>query len=696
MSLRKQLLFFGLLTLMLPWAAYRYVQEMEEVLRAGLERALIERASTVAAALSRQALLAPAASRDVAAGAAIYAPLLAAAPRIDGSRDDWSLAPGHGGTLESSSRYWSGVYERFVYFVVDVSDESIVYQRRLGEAPYGDRVVLSLRPAGVPAQWLLLSTAAPGVVRAQQTAPPLFIPNAVYDDRIQAAWREIASGFTVELRLPVSAVGDSIGIGVIDVDERDGGFDVSIRSSWDDATLASGRLIYERRDLQDEIAQFVRDGDRYRILDDDGWVVAAAGTVRVDRRLGDGEPILETLLRRILRREDPRYDTLESPVGRVADPALRRVLEGDAVATWYRGNAEQEAVVVATVPLTSSGEVVGALVLERASDAILSATDQALLRLMAITLGAALVVMLGMLAFATYLSYRVRRLARAAEQALSPKGEISATLPGTRAGDEIGDLSRSFTRLLERLRDYTDYLRTLRSKLSHELRTPLAVVTTSLENLQAEEIASNPYLQRLRQGVNRLDAILAAMSEATHIEQAIETTAPERFDLDALVGASAKAYADVYRDRELSHRGLGREAPIDGSPDLVSQLLDKLVDNAVGFSAPGGRVRIELADEAEGYRLAVENTGPLLPATMRTQIFDSLVSVRSEKAGTKRDSPHLGLGLYIAALIARFHGAKIEAANLEDGSGVRVSVLFPRGARPQGRGQATPVPPRPQ
>jgi len=69
--------------------------------------------------------------------------------------------------------------------------------------------------------------------------------------------------------------------------------------------------------------------------------------------------------------------------------------------------------------------------------------------------------------------------------------------------------------LLERLREHTEYLRTLASKLSHELRTPLAVVTTSLDNLEHERNApeAEEYLKRLRHGTERLDGILAAMSE---------------------------------------------------------------------------------------------------------------------------------------------------------------------------------------
>jgi signal transduction histidine kinase len=66
-------------------------------------------------------------------------------------------------------------------------------------------------------------------------------------------------------------------------------------------------------------------------------------------------------------------------------------------------------------------------------------------------------------------------------------------------------------------------------------------------------------------------------------------------------------------------------------------------------------------------RLRVENQGPPLPDAIRDSLFDSMVSLRSERSG---GAPHLGLGLYIARLIAEFHGGALRAENLPGGNGV--------------------------
>ena len=94
MSLRLQLLAFGLLTLVLPWTGFRYVQEMEGALRSGLERSMLASATTVAAALANQGVACPPSGCAAAApiDQTLYAHPLSGEPRIDGGRDDWTIA----------------------------------------------------------------------------------------------------------------------------------------------------------------------------------------------------------------------------------------------------------------------------------------------------------------------------------------------------------------------------------------------------------------------------------------------------------------------------------------------------------------------------------------------------------------------------------------------------------------------------
>jgi len=122
------------------------------------------------------------------------------------------------------------------------------------------------------------------------------------------------------------------------------------------------------------------------------------------------------------------------------------------------------------------------------------------------------------------------------------------------------------------------------------------------------------------------------------------------------------------------YRGAAANARVVGSADLVAQLLDKLIDNAVSFSPSGSRIDMALEDDGRNLVLSVTNRGPPLPEKMRGRLFDSLVSIREQRDGR----PHLGLGLHIVALIAKFHGGRADAEDLADGVGVVFRIWFPR------------------
>ena len=153
------------------------------------------------------------------------------------------------------------------------------------------------------------------------------------------------------------------------------------------------------------------------------------------------------------------------------------------------------------------------------------------------------------------------------------------------------------TRCSRRLQEYTNYLQTLGTKLSHELRTPLTIVSSSLDNLSSEEKLPPPsqsYIERARSGANRMHAILTALSEATRVEQIIEHTERVRFDLRELVQNMGQAYQQTFVQHRVETQVPEEPCLVEGSPDLIAQLLDKLMDNASDFTPKGGPIAIRL------------------------------------------------------------------------------------------------------
>jgi len=407
-------------------------------------------------------------------------------------------------------------------------------------------------------------------------------------------------------------------------------------------------------------------------------VLALAGSLR--REGGAAE---ETSLQRALGLLIPRpHEDFEDAI---ADDALANgreiagALQGRP-GFRLRNTPDGKAVIVSAAhPIWNGDEVVGAVVAEESTNPILSVRSAALERLLVLTLavfGVAAAVLIG---FATRISTRIRRLRDEAETAIDAHGRLAHLVTAQNAGDEIGDLSRSFSAMLAKLAQHHAYLESMASRLSHELRTPIAVVRSSLENLKLAPSDARVYIERAEAGLARLATILTRMSEASRLEQGLASLERERFDLAAVVSGCVEGYRLAYPDRPFE-LALPREAAgVRGSPDLAAQLLDKLVANAVDFSrGRPGPVRVRLALDGAGHAiLAVANKGPLLPEAARGKLFEAMVSVRGERAPESGSGePHLGLGLYVARLIAEFHGGTIAAENLPAGDGVAVTASF--------------------
>jgi signal transduction histidine kinase len=425
--------------------------------------------------------------------------------------------------------------------------------------------------------------------------------------------------------------------------------------------------------LQSVAAGYVQPDVRLIVTDLAGWRLAQVGAFASgdDASTGIASGWMRIAYNALLESGEEASLAEPDPSGREQQEYVRAALDGRMETSWFRSPQSSRAVVAVAQPIWSGNVQTGAVILQQGTDAILSLTNRALTRLMNFTLMATLLVAAALLGYASWMSLRIRRLSSAAERALDDR-RVQSALPSAHAGDEIGDLSRSFSSVLRQLGEYNEYLRTLASKLSHEMRTPLTIVTSSLENLEHEALTgeSAKYAARAREGAERLHRILSAMSEASRVEELIENAEPEHFDLNDVIASTATAYADAWPERRFSLVGDGGSMPMHGSPELIIQMLDKLVDNAVGFSAAGDEVVIRLAARYGELTLSVTNPGPPLPARMRSQLFDSMVSVRAEGTGK-----HLGLGLFIARLIAEGHGGSITAFDVE--GGVTFEVRFP-------------------
>jgi dedicated sortase system histidine kinase len=677
-SIRLQLLMVALTTLVLPWAGCQYARELETALRDSQEQSLLASAGTIANALSAQPQRVFRDPDDMASFVPgrgdLYVYPLRSAPLLDGYRDDWGVAADPTPlptAIGYAARVQAGSTMRYLYLYMEVDDAHFDAEPDdvHPERDRFDRIDLDLeRPDGSRAYYFF-GTSAPGLIAAQS------IVNggdgrdhASPEPRIQAYWLQSAAGYHLEVRIPASLVGSRLWI---EARDGQGPATAGVNALHDPE---GGHLFSRTAGLDELLGTFVRDGIRATVIDSNALILGVAGTVG-EGAPGNAEEAPASWYRRFMAVDASSFPLFSSPPDRLGGDGVTTALGGHRHAEWVRNSGSEELLLTAAAPLSIDGQTRGAVFLEQAGDQLLSLRDQAVSRLFELTLLATVAAVIVMFGLATWISLRLGRLREAAEGAVSSDGKIRLEMPGSTSADEIGALARGFERLLVRLNEHTQYLRTLGGKLSHELRTPLTIVRSSLDNLEAEGLseAHQRYVDRARGGTLRLQSILSALGAAARVEESIRQSELVNVDLRELLASAVAAYRDGFKHARFVLETPAGPCFVRGAPDLLVQLLDKLIENAADFCPSGGAITVLLERRAGNYELQVQNDGPPIPPALHGRLFESLFEQRQDRD----DKPHFGLGLYIVRLIAEFHGGAAVAANRADGGGAVFTITLP-------------------
>ena len=714
LGLRAQLGIVSSLLLAIPFLGLRSAREIEAFLVETQEQGLTSTARAVATALNERPGVfvmdtTPRPGEDLKAPL-IRIETLTQPIRVDGQGDDWSgqrgeirelvaspspaAVPAPGSPVPAASpaplrlRYRLGRYERSIYALLDVRDDVVIrHDSEFPKLDASDHVEIAMVSADDEFLRFAIHEAGDGAARINLIRPD---GSEAPDSRIEAALVETDEGYEVEARIPRTLVGSRLGFAVVDVDDRETRA-VTGRASTGGTERREdlGRVFVPSPELAAIAQALGRARSRLWVLDAGGRVLAQAGTLQ-GGRVAQPPPTWRQSLVMTLR---PIYRSiLVEPTEDFTDAGPDAIqLEGAEItqalagtgARWRRRTSDGRAVVLsAAEPVWSEGKVVGAILAEETTNETLAARNRAFERLFFSIAFAVLFGALALLAFATHVSFRIRRLRNVVERAIDRHGRVRGEIQPASARDEIGDLSRSFGSMLERQQQYTAYLEDLRGRLSHEIRTPVAVVRSSLDNLRLHEIPAPAavYLDRADEGLSRLVTVVQRMTEASRLEQTLATSDRATFDLGRVISGCVEGYrlANPGRRIEFTLEDSGRPMLLLGAPDLIAQLLDKLVENALDFASPGTAVEIRLTRGLGIAFLSVSNEGRRLDDEVAEKMFDSMVSAR---AGDNAGKVHLGLGLTIARAIADFHQATVSASNRRDPEGVTVAVAFPLQAR---------------
>ncbi|HET8899147.1 MAG TPA: ATP-binding protein, partial [Rhodanobacteraceae bacterium] len=641
-SLRLKLLLIALATLLLPLAGCLYLRQMDAVLRQAQERTLVASAQVLARSFVATANLPPPPTWHVQHTAN---PIV-----IDGYADDWAGLSPWTQRFAVNGRLLLAADGGWLYALAEVADTT--RNRDDARLALSDHLSLAFRAGTGVCRYELAAAAPGGITASAQANAPASCPAP-----LAAQWQEDGSGYRVEWRMPVTPLVTQLGIAA---------FDAAAPAV---AVLDLHPVLRDAPSVSRQLAEWVPPGTRARLLDASGWVIADGGAI-APLHGGDSGWFTTFLYRAFIAGDLRGAATLDRDTPRLDAGEVWQALSGVPATSWRTAMTRAGVTLAAAVPLPATlGEPRGVLLLEQGSRAMPLLADRGLLSMLLLSFGLLILAGGALVLFAIRLGLRIGSLHAAVDRAVQRGARWVADepLPGQDEKDEIGDLARAFAALLEASRQHADYLRTLASKLSHELHTPLAIVKSSLENMEADELSGSArgYAARAHAGVERLAQLVRAMGAASRVERAIAATEPEDFNLKQLVAGCADGYRFLAGERAFELTVPEGDLSLHGAPDLLAQALDKLFENALSFTPDAGWIRLSLKATATGAEIELANQGPALPAELEEHLFDSLVSRRDGVA--PGGAPHLGLGLYIVRLVAEQHGGRASARNIDGG-----------------------------
>jgi two-component system, OmpR family, sensor histidine kinase TctE len=284
----------------------------------------------------------------------------------------------------------------------------------------------------------------------------------------------------------------------------------------------------------------------------------------------------------------------------------------------------------------------------------------------------------------------------AVDRGLRPLGELKQEIDarGIQGGPNLSplDLSRvpqealapaiAVNSLLQRLDLAIELVRRFTADASHQMRTPLAILRTHLDlvrRLGSETPAGQSALNEVDSAINRLERLLKQLvTLARADEQNIAQPAVENVDLNEIAFnvLSERAPQAFARDVDVQLDRFEKPALIRGNTVLIGELLANLVDNAIRYNRAGGMVLVRTAVDPAAARVEVEDTGPGIPATHLSRVFE-----RFYRVPMTNGPDGSGLGLAIVKALSDRLGAQIALSPGAKGSGLLVSVSFPLAKR---------------
>ena len=245
--------------------------------------------------------------------------------------------------------------------------------------------------------------------------------------------------------------------------------------------------------------------------------------------------------------------------------------------------------------------------------------------------------------------------------------------------DEIGDLCDTINYMAGEISAAEQMKNDFISSVSHELRTPLTAIKGWSETLReggagdAEMTAKG--LEVISDEAERLSGIVEELLDFSRMQSGHISMQFTRMDLLAELEEAVVLFRDRAKREgiELIYVEAAELPPIVGDRDRLKQVFINIIDNAIKYSNPGGRVRVEAADMGVHVQVVISDSGVGIAKA-------DLPNVKNKFYKANRTRPGSGIGLALADEIVRRHKGKLEIES-EEGVGTTVTITLPAAAK---------------
>ncbi len=295
----------------------------------------------------------------------------------------------------------------------------------------------------------------------------------------------------------------------------------------------------------------------------------------------------------------------------------------------------------------------------------------------ALVLVAVLGVGVGGGAFLAHRSLRPVRELAGVMRGIRQTGKLDARVPIRQTGDELDELAGQFNALLETIEGLVNRLRSALDNIAHELRTPMTRLRGAAETALRSEPSAETCKQALADCLEESEETLTVLNSLMDVAEAEAGAMKlELADVDAraLIESAVGLYGHVAEEKHITlSASLPEPIRVHGDARRLRQAVANLLDNAIKYTPPGGRIEVGACLEQRFVRISVKDTGAGIKPEELSKIWDRLY--RGEAGYSERG---LGLGLSLVRAVVLAHKGSVEARS-EPGQGSEFVLRLPMG-----------------